>query len=300
MKKYLVVLAGAAMLALPALGQTARPLRLFFSQQGLSDPNNTNSNAVAPSNVAGSTGTNPSVAYDTNINTGAVRFYVWAQILGPNGGAPAGPNNATFNGVSLRIRTSGPGTVTGMNFWNYSNGTYGSGSVIDFGRWQQFDFGDAGPDKEFSGGSVIGGAGVNNTGPGMPPDPSTAQVSDRQYLRTVGGGRADVTLLGYVEVTPNGNGVIELKYAVGTLGIALSGNPEKPAIYRGCGDAAAIAAAYAGGLDENNDGLNDASGASQNAGNYSVNPLADASIIVIPEPASLALLALAGLVLRRR
>lgn len=263
MKKLLLVMAGAAMLAAPALAQT-RPLRLFFSNSGLSDAGNTNSAAVSP---AQDMGINPKAEHPTPGLT--TRLWVWAQILGPGGTAPTTPNNVTFNGVSLRVNASGPGTISGFNFWNYSNGTYGGNA----GRWQQHSSSALipGSSHEFSGAAVTAGAGVNNT--------AAAATNDTQYIRGAAP-RLDVTLLGWVDVTGNAQGTVELRFAVGTLGIAQSGGlPGDRRIYMGWGD-------------EGSSPLNNQVGGTS--------PVADAMINVAPEPASLSLLALAGLVALRR
>lgn len=259
MKKFLVVLAGVAMFAVPAVNAQPRPLRLFFSSAGLSIPANTNSAADAPD---ANLGANPEVSVPANT---AVRLYVWAQI-----NPPGTPNNAVYNGVSFRTAVTGVGgSMSGFSFWNYTNGTYGSGA----GRWQQFaQSGDA-TSATFAGAAVTAGAGVNNS--------AAALASDSQYkrFRVDGTTRIDATLLGWVEVQGTTlNQTLELRFAVGNSGIAQSGQPPQP-IYMGWGD-------------EANAPLGNAFGAST--------PIADATVRIIPEPASLMLLALAGLALRRR
>ncbi len=257
MKKFFVLLAGVAMFAAPAMGQ-GRPLRLFFSTAGLSDTANTNSAAQAPD---ANLGANPVL---DALPGAATRLYVWAQIT-----PPGTPNNATYNGVSLRATVSGAGgSVTNSNFWNYTNGTYGT-----TGRWQQFSQSRDANSASFGGGAVVTGAGVNNT--------NAANTSDGQYkrFRTDGTTRLDATLLGWVEFAGATVGqTLEIRFSIGAQGIAQSGQPVQP-IYLGWGDEAQAP-------------LGNQFGASS--------PIADASIRIVPEPASLMLLGLAGLAAFRR
>lgn len=194
-----------------------------------------------------------------------VRLYVWAQIT-----PPGTPNNATYNGVSLNATVSGVGgSVTNSNFWNYTNGSYGNST----GRWQQFTQSRNATSATFAGAAVTTGAGVNNT--------NAANSSDSQYrrFRTDGTTRLDATLLGWVEFAGNTIGqTLEIRFSVGSLGIAQSQQPPQR-IYMGWGD-------------EDQAPLGNQFGVGT--------PIADASIRIIPEPASLALLGLAGLAAFRR
>lgn len=259
MKKFLVVMAGVALLALPSLANAqGRPLRLFFSTNGLSDPADVQSNAEVPASL----GVNPTV---DAMPGETVRLYVWAQIT------PPGPaNNATYNGVSLAVNAGGGSAVTGFNFWNYTNGALGNGA----GRWQQFGVVPSLPGSvEFSGGAVVAGIGVTNSG--------DANTNDRQHRRFAADGttRIDSTLLGYVELSAAAAGDYPIHFAIGSLGIAQQGQPPQP-IYMGWGDeqAAPLGNQFGG-----------------------TTPNADATLhVFVPEPASMILLALAGLAAFRR
>ena len=271
------------MLAAPAMAQT-RPIRLFFSSIGLSDPGNTDSPALAPLDAVGpASGGGANIKVPGQIGV-PVRLYMWAQIMGNNGGAPSNPRTVVYQAISLRVRATGAGaTITGMNFWNYSPGTpvaFGGG----YGRWRSGDIDGSGGTGHLTlganevgagGAAVNGGVGVRNAIVGD-------ATSDLQYMNLVGGIRQDVTLLGSVDVMGSAAGKIELRYSVGTQGINRSGAGPEP-VYTGYGD----------------EGV-PLTGASANAGRYDLNPTPDASINVVPEPASLALLALAGLAALRR
>jgi MYXO-CTERM domain-containing protein len=267
MKRFLVILAGVAMVAAPAAFGQERPLRLFYSAAGLSNPADTNSPAQDPT---ADLGVNPV----RGVTSGTpVRLWVWAQI-----NPPGSPNNVTYNGVSftqnLTASGGGAGTISGFQFWNYTNGAYGNNT----GRYQFFSNSPAGTTNgvAFAGAAVTTGAGVNNT--------NTANTQDTQYRRfaTNGTTRIDAVLLGRIDVTPTGpiGSQVQLRFAVGTSGIAQSGDADGPNhIYMGWGDEASAPLGNQFG---------------------GTTPGADATINIIPEPASLMLLGLAGLALRRR
>jgi hypothetical protein len=267
------------MLAAPAMAQT-RPIRLFFSSFGAA---NADAPADAPIDAVGPlSGEGANIKVPGQIGV-PVRLYMWAQVMGNNGGAPANPATVVYQAISLRVRATGAGaTITGMNFWNHSPGapTFGGG----YGRWRSGDIdGDGGtgsltlgPNERGAGGAAVnGGVGVRNAIVGD-------ATQDLQYLNLVAGVRQDVTLLGSVDVMGDALGKIEVRFAVGTQGINRSGAGPEP-VYTGYGD----------------EGV-PLTGASANAGRYDLNPTPDASINIVPEPASLALLALAGLAALRR
>lgn len=264
MKKFLVVLAGVALFAAPAVNAQGRPLRLFYSTVGLTDLGNTNSPAADPTADLNLAAGGPVI---NNVPIGQpVRLFVWAQIT-----PPGTPNNATYNGVHLINNVTGTGgSITGHSFWNYTNGAYGNGT----GRWQNFTQSPAGTSNGVSlaGAAVTTGAGVSNT-----PAAATNDTQHRRFA-TNGTTRIDATLLGWIQVTGTQQGELQVRFSVGSSGIAQSGQPVQR-IYMGWGDEASAP-------------LGNQTGGTT--------PVADAIINVIPEPASLMLLGLAGLALRRR
>ncbi len=212
--KTLIALAVALFAATAALGQ-GRPLRLFFSHAGLTDPNDTNSAALPPD---ADLGVNPVF----NVNPGeSARLYIWAQIT-----PPGTPNNAIYPMLSLRASITGAGgAATGHAFWNYTNGSYGT-----TGRWQQFSQSRDATGAHLGGVAVTTGAGVNNT--------QAAASNDRQHRRFAIDGmtRIDATLLGWVEMTGVTPGQThEIFFAIGSQGITQAGQPVQQ-VYLGWGD----------------------------------------------------------------
>ncbi len=262
MRRVFTLAAGVLAVFAPELASAqSRPIRLFLSTIGLSNPADPTSPADNPSPELG---TNPTVLIPFGDTT---RLYVWAQIT-----PPGTPNNVIYNGVSLRTRVDGVGGVISThNFWNYTNGSYGA----NVGRWSNQTSGSSGSDQAWmSGVAVIGGAGVNNS--------NTANSVDTQYERFAldGTTRIDATLLGYIEVTGNAAGALEVRLAVGQQGVSQVGGGIQP-VYLGWGD-------------ESESPLNNQPNADS--------PIADATIIVAPEPTALIglMLGAAAVVARRR
>lgn len=195
----------------------ARPIRLFLSTVGLSNPSDPQSDALMP---VADFGINPHVLAGTTPDT-RVRFYVWTRLE-----PPGTPNNVFYNGVSLRATVTGGGVMSAFNFWNYTNGDYGGS-----GRWQTFSQSGDATSAIFSGAAINTGAGVNNT--------NAAAASDRHHFRFAPDGvtRADVTLLGWIEIASNGNfgQIASIYLEEGPLGISQSGQPPQP-VYFGWGD----------------------------------------------------------------
>lgn len=264
MRKFLVLVAGVAMCAAPAALGQERSFRLFYSAAGLSDTGNTNSAAQDPT---ADLGANPVRSTTPGV---PVRLYIWGQLMGANGAAPGTPNNVTYNGVSLFSRVSGTGgSINGFNFWNYNNGSYN--------RWQQIGTSPAGTSNNvyMAGGAVTFGSGVNNTNASLPLD------GQQKRFATNGTTRIDSTLLGWIDVVGTQIGQLEVRFAIGTNGISQSQDPDGQPnrIYLGWGDESFV-------VDGNDFEVQ--------------SPLADAVINIVPEPAGLILLSLAGLALRRR
>lgn len=261
MRRVFTLAAGVLVVAAPQFAWAqSRPLRLFLSTIGLSNPADPSSPTDNPSPELG---TNPSVVIPSG---GTTRLYVWAQIT-----PPGTPNNVIYNGVSLRTRVEGDGgVISSYNFWNYTNGSYGA----NVGRWSSQVSGSNGTNLAWTAGvAVVAGAGVNNS--------NTANAVDTQYERFAldGTTRIDATLLGYIEVTGNTAGALEVHLAVGQQGVSQVGAGVQP-VYLGWGD-------------ESQSPLNNQPNAES--------PIADATILVTPEPSTiLSLLIGAGALVARR
>jgi opacity protein-like surface antigen len=103
MKKFLAaaVLAGMGV----AAAQAQNNVRYFLSLQGLSDPANTDSAAVAPGNI----GTDPSI--DVGSDASAVtRLYLWADLTNS-------PSPTDLKGFALQFQTTGNLQILNTNIW---------------------------------------------------------------------------------------------------------------------------------------------------------------------------------------
>lgn len=262
MKRIVAVAAGLALLAAPA----SAALRLFFSPGGAFSATAINDVALTAADVPAANGGvgNPTVG------NGQV-LYLWAQMIGP-------PTSQKWNGIAFDISVNG-GTIASTLMYNYNVVDPDFGDVL-YERWQGVNQGAGQGTSNVTGinlAAVVRGEGVNN---GV----NSAVYDDQSEIGTaVGVGTAaqrralpKSVLLGWIVVNAT-SPLAEVFLKVGTGGIARSGAPAAESVYFGAGDEGA-------GLRGNSFGL--------------ASPSADA--FVTPEPASIALLALAALALRRR
>jgi hypothetical protein len=268
MKKCLIVLAGVAFLAASA---NAATLRLYYSTRGPTSGTPQNEDITTPY-------TPPSeAAADINPGDMAVAGDQLAKIdLGP-GGSPTvtlfvwaemvGGGAQKWAGIGMDIKTVGDVKMTGFNFWNYTNGGYI--------RWDGTGIGSSSAtllnDIILA---AVSQQGVNSSGN------TTANAgADKQYINNGTTNRHVVIgSVTFMATAPSGffGGMGWSYIGIGDAGIARDTGVEE-SIYLGHGD--------------EGDGL---TGESKNT--YST--IAEASFM--PEPASIVLLALAGLMLRRR
>ena len=174
---------------------------------------------------------------------------------------PAGsPNTVRYGGVALVNMVSGAGGA--LSGFQFWNYTNGT-----YRRWQQFSHSPTGTTNGavFAGAAVTSGAGVNNS--------DAAHALDMHYRRFAPDGttRIDSTLLGWLEVSGSQIGqTISVRVLATSSGIWQSGGEPGP-IYQGWGD----------------EGIPD-------------DPIPEAQMHIVPEPAALLLIGAGAFLCRRR
>lgn len=275
MKKFVAVLAGVALFVAPANAA----LRMFFSTIGANDGQSlldANPGLTLP--IAR---TNPAVASGS-------RIYLWAEMITST---PGTSQSQKWNGVSFDVAVNG-GRVTANTLYNFVRTDPDSGEFT-YERWQGVNSGTIqanGSVLNANLAAVVRGDGINN-GANAAAESSRDLQSEVGVLAATGstaavsrsliapaGFTGKAVLLGSYDVALNvGSPSAQIFLKVGTGGIVRQGQTAAESIYFGVGD-------------ENAGVLGNAFGVGS--------PNADATIT--PEPASLALLGLAALALRRR
>jgi len=180
-------------------------VRVFLAEEGLSNPGDTQSAAVTPSQ------TNPAVLTDGVTPT---RLYLWVDLLDPV---------TEVKGLSFNVHTTGSATITGATLYNntYVPAVATTWNPGAFGVVQATD--TSGDGTRWSGANAIA-----VLEPGASNGAFTA--FDQHYNTTTGS-----KLLGHIEVVGDGDVFLE----IGDKGIATSaGGLPGPSVSLGYGDEA--------------------------------------------------------------